>query len=376
MEEYNKPVDINKLRTITNSLANKNSPSRSLDFSKIANENFKNDLTYSFKRTNSTLHRSNSKSLYNDVQRNSIYLGVSAKEMKKFHRSQTLRISTEVDADPIRDEVEDLIESKLSGTVLMKPIIPISHVPILPTENQLPNSPIQTESPITPQTSKTQETPRHEGLGLRILNRQTQKSEAYKSPLKQILSPQPSIRISPLELKDESKRNFKHKRNESENSLLSTVNIKRNAISNRFSPRRDSPNSSNNFLKRSSSKSLSSPSQKECHTVEDTLLADQEFKDFRIPSRKPSYYSLPLEKFNFERTESSRSLTPKSRKSFDFDNSSSIYYTPKMSKSSIYEVSPITPRKFSPSPNKGLPYQSSPIISITEEEIINEYSKL
>lgn len=53
------------------------------------------------------------------------------------------------------------------------------------------------------------------------------------------------------------------------------------------------------FFKKKQASLGSIPMQKECHSVEDTLLADEEFNSYTIATRRNSYYSRPLE-FSFE----------------------------------------------------------------------------
>lgn len=355
-------VDINKLRRITKSLKKSPILKNSVDFSDFAEKNFEKtaSLTQPTKKNRTAKQ---SKWLYNEVQRNSINFGITAEEMIAYHNQK--KFSSQ-QSTPILPELPELPQTPPIQTPM-----PIKNLKENVRDSQVVDRPPTLRSPFYEHNSKFDQNKLVQNLGKSppprpntrppLLNIDTPQRHRIHSTTHTSLSAPGSKRSSKLldtpperqpniETKDSLSRSSSFKilkRKGSlarQNSLIDPTEI-RSRLSSYSLKRRSSQGSGKSSISRPASTNTI-PTQKECHSVEETLLADQEFNDFSIPSRptRISSSSLAKDEFSFEKPVSRRaSLGSPLLRSPDLDRRSLLI--PQFSNNSPRVDSPTTPSR-------------------------------
>ena len=322
-------VDINKLRHLTKSHPQSPSLRNSIDFSDFAAKNFEKStgVTQPPKKEHV---RKQSKWVYNEVQRNSINFGISVEDMIAYHQQKKF--------EQLRNE--DVQHGSVNVGQNKENHDPFNEQPALKSPFAIPKNSPQFERAenlpriprIAPPRPKTRPptlnigTP--SGIEFASANRtppappEEKKETEIGTPTRpqqhhmedsQALTRSSSSKI----LKRKSSASSKH------NSFIDTGDFK-----SKLSPsnlrRRSSQVSSRSSI---NSRPNSIPTQRECHSVEETLLADEEFNDYTVPSLKSrtSSYFAKNNEFNFEKP-LSRTSSLGSFRSPDLNRSSSSQF--------------------------------------------------
>lgn len=350
-------VDINKLRYITKSLNKSPIINDSIDFSDFAEKNFVKSASFT-KQPKNKQTRKQSKWLYNEVQRNSINFGITAEEMIAFHNQKKYGIA----------EITPKLPS-LPQTPPMQTSKPIMNQEVNPQAPQVGNEPDTLQSPFYEQNSKFNK----ENLVQNFNKSVPPPRPKTRPPLLHIDTPQrqrvrsvthtsfsaPGSKRNSQAIDQPEKEQPAH---EAENSLSRTSSFKilkrKGSLSRQnslidfsetksrlssYSLKRRSSHASGRSSRAASTSTI--PTQRECHSVEETLLADQEFNDFSVPARpkRTNPSNLVIDQFDFEKPLSRRaSLGSPTLRSPNLDRSPVV---PQLSNNSSRLGSPITPSR-------------------------------
>jgi hypothetical protein len=290
------PVDVNKLLRLTSSVEPQ-SPTKAVNFAQFANENFYSHGSFTGKRKRQKAGKS--KRLYNEVQRTSINFGVTPLDMKSYHQRKRC------DAAALTPISSHEFERRILVTPQQSPIR-ADMIPSLSNDanvtSSLPTSPV---TPIKLRLDLDEATDASE-MKNRVLMEPFNSSQRRQD----VLSPMPDTIEECDEVEDFAMLNDKL----AKTSGVVPISTKQNKepfpvpVRERSdSPQLLTPSRLGSLFGKKSMSSLSSnPSRKECHSVEDTLDADEEFKDFSVPMSCTSYYPNRLE-FSFESPASKKS---------------------------------------------------------------------
>jgi hypothetical protein len=294
------PVDVNKLLRLTSSVEAQ-SPTKAVNFAEFANENFYSHGSLTGKGKLQKADKA--KRLYNEVQRTSINFGVTPLDMKSYHQRKRCGATT---LTPISShEFESILVTPPQSPKRadMTPSKPSER--LLKDANVTSSLPTSQVTPIKLKLDLDEATDASE-MKNRVLTEPFNSSQRRQD----VLSPMPDTTEECHEVEDSAMLKDKLAKTSGvvpistrQNKELFPVPVQERDDS----PQLLTPSRLGSLFGKKSMNSLSSnPSRKECHSVEDTLDADEEFKDFSVPMSCTSYYPNRLE-FSFESPASKKS---------------------------------------------------------------------
>lgn len=303
-------VDIERLRMLTISAPQSGSFKSSVDFSEFASNNFEKTvaITHSPKKGSSRRH---SKWVYNEVQRNSINFGISAEDMIAYHNQKKHQTHESIQNSPRfsspnnassstqpPSKASPAAQSRKSWDSFEEKSAMKNFIISPKRDSQLSTGGfLQSISRFTPPPRPKTRPPdlnisTSGGLGFSSLNKISPTVIPLDLKRRNSQLPEPAPFRGQLQESNPLKKSssFEALRRKSSTSSKD-INFKYNTTDLKAkifptNPQRRSSQLSLKTFQRPKSESNVTPAQRECHSVEETLLADEDFNDFTIPSIK------------------------------------------------------------------------------------------